>query len=157
MITMSLLEAELRRDEAVRYVRYFDTATPPNWTTGVGHNLTVSPLPTGWTYPLNDSQVNQLLAHDLAVTFAALDLHLAWWRHLDDVRARVVANMAFNMGVTDLAKFQHALAAMQSGDYVTAAAQMKASAWYGEVGARAVRLCQAMETGVMPNEPLVLA
>lgn len=152
-LSMNLLVAELRRDEGVRYTLYLDTAKPPKRTTGVGHNLTVSPLPTGWTYPLNDSQVNQLLAHDLAVTFAALDLHLAWWRNLDDVRQRVMANMAFNMGVAKLMNFQRALSAMQSGDYASASAQMEASAWFKEVGARAVRLCQAMKTGIMPDEP----
>jgi len=47
--------------------------------------------------------------------------------------------------------FAKMLAAAKSGDYTTAAAQMKASAWYTQVGDRAVRLCQAMATGVMPT------
>lgn len=150
---LALLEAELRRDEGVEYVEYPDTMGIP--TTGVGHNLKTSPLPAGWTYPLSDAQVNQLLAHDLAVTFAALDLHLPWWRALDEVRQRVVANMGFNLGVVRLLGFRNTLAAMQGGNYAAAAAGMKASAWYGQVGNRAVRLCQAMTTGVMPDEPAI--
>ena len=150
-LSMNLLVAELRRDEGVKYVKYADSKGIP--TTGVGHNLLANPLPAGWMFPLSDAQVNQLLAHDLSVVFAALDLHFPWWRNLDDVRQRVMANMAFNMGVAKLMNFQRALSAMQSGDYASASAQMEASAWFKQVGDRAIRLCQAMKTGIMPDEP----
>jgi len=145
---LALLDAELRRDEGVRYVRYLDTKGNPS--TGVGHNLITSPLPAGWSYPLNDTQVTQLLNGDLAETFHELDTYLSWWHQLDEVRQRVIANMCFNIGIGDLLGFHNALGATQRGAYAIAAAAMKASDWYGEVGDRAVRLCQAMETGVMP-------
>lgn len=145
---LALLIAELRRDEGVEYVEYPDSKGIP--TTGVGHNLQVSSLPAGWTYPLTDAQVNQLLTQDLQSTFAQLNTALPWWTSLDDVRQRVVANMCFNMGIGDLLDFHMALTAMESGNYAAAAADMRDSKWYGEVGDRAVRLCQAMQTGVMP-------
>ena len=75
---------------------------------------------------------------------------LPWWRKLDEVRQRVLANMCFNLGIDKLLGFQNALAAMAKGVYTTAAAEMQDSLWYGQVGQRAVRLCSAMETGVMP-------
>jgi lysozyme len=146
-----LMTAELRRDEGVSYVPYADPAGIQ--TVGCGHNLQVSPLPDGWTYPLSDAQVDQLLNGDLDNTFAQLDHSLPWWRGLDEVRQRVVANMAFNMGVGDLLGFHNALGAMQRGAYAIAAAAMQNSSWYGEVGARAQRLCAAMESDVMPDEP----
>ncbi|SDR37797.1 lysozyme [Paraburkholderia fungorum] len=155
-MNLVLLEAELRRDEGVRYTPYLDTAKPPKHTVGVGHNIDVSPLPTDWTFPLSDAQVNQLLARDISTSVAKLNAALPWWQHLDDVRQRVVANMCFNMGIgnsatgTGLLGFKSALGAMQRGSYAIAAAAMKNSAWYGQVGARAQRLCQAMETGIMP-------
>ncbi|MBB5414126.1 glycoside hydrolase family protein [Paraburkholderia atlantica] len=153
---IALLEAELRRDEGVRYVPYLDTAKPPKRSCGVGHNLDVSPLPAGWTFPLTDAQVNQILARDISTSVAKLDASLPWWRQMDEVRQRVAANMVFNMGIgnaslgTGLLGFKNTLAAMQRGSYSVAAAGMKASKWYGQVGDRAKRLCQAMETGVMP-------
>jgi lysozyme len=49
------LIAELRRDEGVRYSPYNDTKGIP--TVGVGHNLNAKPLPAGWKYPLNDTQL----------------------------------------------------------------------------------------------------
>jgi lysozyme len=154
---LKLLEAELRRDEGVRYVIYLDTAKPPKRTTGVGHNIDVAPLPAGWVFPLTDAQVNQLLDRDVATTLAKLDRALPWWRQLDEVRQRVLANMCFNMGIGDastgkgLLGFRNTLAAMQRGAYSVAAAGMKNSAWYWQVKQRAVRLCAAMETGVMPS------
>jgi lysozyme len=156
-MNLTLLEAELRRDEGVRYVPYLDTADPPNHTTGVGHNLDVSPLPAGWSFPLNDAQVNQLLERDITTTLAKLDKALPWWRQMDEVRQRVLANMCFNLGIgnaalgSGLLGFKNTLAAMQRGSYTVAAAGMKASKWYGQVGQRAVRLCAAMETGAMPK------
>jgi lysozyme len=151
-----LLEAELRRDEGVRYSVYLDTSTPPKRTCGVGHNIDVSPLPAGWTFPLTDAQVTQLLARDISTSLAKLDQALPWWRQMDEVRQRVIANLVFNMGIgnaslgTGVLGFRNTLAAMQRGSYSVAAAGLKASKWYGQVGSRAPRLCQAMETGLMP-------
>jgi lysozyme len=143
------LESDLRRDEGVRYTKYKDSRGID--TVGVGHNCEASPLPKGWVCPLSDNQVDQLLFEDMQNTFAALDHYLPWWRSLDDVRRLVIANMCFNMGIGKLLGFHHALAAMQACDYQKAAEEMKNSSWYDEVGARAVRLYEAMQTGVMPS------
>lgn len=147
-MNVDLLEAELRRDEGVRYTRYIDSLGNPSC--GVGHNLNVSPLPSGWKFPLTDAQVNQLLALDIADTLHQLDTHIKWWRTLSEVRQRVVANMCFNLGITKFMGFQKALGAMQEGAWDVAADEMQDSAWFRQVGYRAVRLCQAMRTDVMP-------
>ncbi|NML34965.1 glycoside hydrolase family protein [Paraburkholderia antibiotica] len=147
-MNLQLLEAELRRDEGVRYSVYLDGVGVP--TVGVGHNCKVSPLPDGWVCPLTNGQVNQLLARDIASTVAKLDKNLPWWRQMDDVRMRVLANMCFNLGIGGLLGFKNTLAAMQRGSYAVAAAGMTSSKWASQVGARAQRLAQAMETGVMP-------
>lgn len=146
---MVLFEAELRRDEGVRYWPYKDSKGIQ--TTGCGHNLQAKPLPANWAYPLTPAQVTQLLEQDIADTLANLDRNLSWWRTLDEARQRVVANMCFNLGIGKLLGFKNTLAAMQRGSYAVAAAGMKASDWYSQVGDRAVRLCRAMESGVMPS------
>jgi lysozyme len=150
-MNLTLMYAELRRDEGVRRWPYKDTSTPPKNTAGVGHNLDASPLPAGWTYPLSDAQITQLLTTDVADTFHQLDASLSWWRTLSEVRQRVIANMCFNLGIGKLLGFKRALAAMQVHDWSTGAAEMKDSAWYEQVKDRAVRLCSAMLTDVMPT------
>jgi lysozyme len=150
-MNLTLLYAELRRDEAVRRWPYKDTSTPPRSTVGVGHNLDALPLPAGWTYPLSDAQITQLLMADVGSTFHQLDAYLPWWRTLSEVRQRVIANMCFNLGIARLLGFKKALSAMQIQDWSTSAAEMKDSTWYGQVKDRAVRLCGAMLTDVMPT------
>jgi lysozyme len=140
------LIAELRRDEGVRYSPYNDTKGIP--TVGVGHNLNGKPLPAGWKYPLNDTQVNSLLDDDLEDVFHDLDRNLPWWTDLNDVRQRVIANMAFNLGITKLLGFKNTLVFMRQGKYNQAADGMLASAWATQVKGRAQRLADMMRKGV---------
>ena len=149
VMNLTLMIAELRRDEGVRYSPYTDTRGFQ--TVGVGHNMDANPLPSDWSFPLTDDQVNYLLSSvDLPAVFSALDAHLPWWRQLDEVRQRVIANMCFNMGIGTLLQFHNTLHCMQTGDYIGAAAGMATSRWAGEVGQRATRLVSAMSDGVMP-------
>ncbi|WP_244828439.1 hypothetical protein [Caballeronia sp. TF1N1] len=147
-----VLVDELRRDEGVRYTRYLDSKGIP--TTGVGHNLLAKPLPAGWTYPLSDRQVDQLLEDDLDDVYVDLDRNLSWWRALDDVRQRVIANMCFNMGIGRLLGFTNMLAATRTANYSTAALEMLDSKWATDVGVgtaakpgRALRLANMMRDG----------
>lgn len=150
-MNLDMLDAELRRDEGVRNTQYLDSRGIP--TIGVGHNCLAIPIPVDWTQPLTDDQVNQLLNEDLTNVFMQLDGNLPWWRQLDEVRQRVIANMCFNLGIGKLLGFHNTLHVMQTGNYLDAAAGMAASAWATEVGNRATRLITAMKSGVMPNEP----
>jgi lysozyme len=140
-----VLISELRRDEGVEYKPYKDTKGID--TVGVGHNLQASPLPAGWSYPLTDEQVNVLLTQDIQNVFADLDHNLPWWTDLNDVRQRVLANMAFNLGITKLLGFKNTLAAMRQGKYKDASSGMLNSAWASQVRGRAVRLADMMLRG----------
>ena len=147
-----LLVAELRRDEGVKYEPYLDTRGIN--TIGVGHNLVVHPLPTGWSTPLSDDQVNILLNDDIDTLCSAIKNSLPWFWSIDDTRQRVLANMGFNLGIDGLLEFKDTLHCVQTGDYKGAASAMSASKWATEVGNRATRLITAMSTGVMPDDPL---
>jgi lysozyme len=145
---LQTLIAELRRDEGVRYLPYLDTANPPNWTIGVGHNMDSKPLTIGWKPPLNDTQVNSLLGDDLEDVFHDLDRNLQWWRDLNDVRQRVIANLCFNMGITRLLGFVKALTAARQGKYDVSANELLNSTWATQVKGRAQRLADMMRKGV---------
>ena len=66
---------------------------------------------------------------------------------LDEVRQRVIIDMAFNMGVPRLNKFVKMWKAIDEQDFSEAKVQMLDSRWANQVGNRAVRLSNAMETG----------
>ena len=66
---------------------------------------------------------------------------------LDQVRQRVIIDMAFNMGVPRLGKFKKMWKAIDNKDFPSAKIEMLDSRWAKQVGNRAVRLSNAMETG----------
>ena len=141
--TDPLLLQELRRDEGVRYVPYLDSVGIK--TVGVGHNLEAHPLEL--TYPLTDEQVNQILADDLVRVFSGLDRKIGWWRNLSCARQRVLANMAFNLGVDGLLEFKRMILAVDRGHYDQAAREMLNSKWAKQVFNRAIRLAEMMAKG----------
>ncbi len=129
---------QIKQDEGLRLEAYQDTRG--NWTIGYGH----TPATEGEVWDLQRAE-DQLIM-DLDQAADDLDKALPWAEGMGVVRWSVLVNMAFNMGLSRLEEFHMALAAMQSGDYETAAAQMLNSLWASQVGERAMRLAQQMET-----------
>ena len=64
------------------------------------------------------------------------------------LRADVLVNMAFNVGVAGLLKFRKTLEAICNDDYDTAAGEMLNSKWASQVKSRAVYLARQMRTGL---------
>jgi lysozyme len=136
---------QLKRDEGLRLEVYKDIVGKR--TVGYGHNLDANPLPE-LTFPITEEQATEILQEDAHRIITYLMGKLPWHDSLSDARFGVLANMAFNMGVPGLLAFHHDLADTQAGNYAKAAADMRQSKWYTEVGARAVRLAIQMETDV---------
>ena len=88
-----------------------------------------------------------LLANDIAKVERQLYERLPWWRGLDEVRQRVLLDMAFNLGIVGLLGFKGTLQAVQEGRYGDAADGMLESLWAQQVGRRAQRLALMMRTG----------
>lgn len=111
------------------------------WTIGIG-KLIDGRKGGGITH----GQAVRLLQDEITEKETALDSALSWWRDLSDIRQRVLLDMAFNLGVVGLLKFRNTLAAIRRGDWVAAGNGMRQSLWYRQVGNRAKRLVQMMET-----------
>jgi lysozyme len=136
---------QLKRDEGLRLDIYSDSRG--FHTIGYGHNLDANPIPNLVT-PISEALAAQFLGVDVERISRYLLQRLPWVVSLDEVRHGVLQNMSFNMGVPGLLEFHHDLTDTQAGNYAKAAADMKASAWYTQVGARAERLVVQMETGI---------
>ena len=137
--------SQLRRDEGLRLFPYKDSRGFN--TIGVGHNLDANPLPFDVSQGITEAQALQILGQDVERISRYLVQRLPWIVSLDDARLGVLTNMGFNLGVAGILEFHHDLADTQAGNYAKAAADMKASKWYTQVGARAERLVKQMETG----------
>ena len=68
-------------------------------------------------------------------------------RIINEIRQRIIIDMAFNMGVPRLGKFKKMWKAIEEENFEEAKIQMLDSRWANQVGNRAVRLSNAMETG----------
>ena len=134
---LAILKSELIRDEGCELKPYTDTAG--KITVGIGHNLTDKGISAAICEALYEEDIGEVLKE--------LDDHLPWWAGLDPVRQRVLANMAFNLGIMSLLGFHGTLILIQTGRYEAASEAMLGSLWARQVGQRARRLAQMMATG----------
>lgn len=136
-MNLDALKAQIIAHEGIHNRPYQDTRG--YLTIGVGHCLDAKPL--------SKAAVMAIFNEDLADTMADLAKRAPWYTKLDDVRQRVLIDMAFNLGIGGLLAFTKMLAAVERGDYIEAADEMLSSKWSGQVGARARRLAEMMVTG----------
>lgn len=73
-----------------------------------------------------------------------------WFGELSEVRAAALMDLLFNLGQTGFAGFRKFHAAMATRQYVAAAAELRDSAWYGQVKTRGPRICSMIATGEWP-------
>ena len=140
MTNDELMVSELTRDEGKVDSAYQDHLG--YWTIGVGR--LIDKRKGG---RLTDEEINYLLMNDIKEKASQLTANLPWWKSLDEVRRRVILNMAFNLGIAGLLKFKNTLRFIETGNYTQAARNMEQSLWYKQVGKRAKRLVYMMEYG----------
>jgi len=141
--TIRMDEGAVRNKEG-QHMAYNDSKGFP--TGGIGHLLTKeekTKYPIGTEIP--DEVANAWFAEDMDEAAAGVD-RLLEQRKVDVPEAAyaVLVNMTFNLGQEGLNKFKDMWAALEIGDYETAAAEMKDSDWFDDVGNRAVRLIDRM-------------
>lgn len=135
-----VLQLQLLGHEGFRSAAYQDSEG--YWTIGIGRMI--DSRKGGGITP---EEALYLLANDIEKAERQLYQRLPWWRNLDEVRQRVLLDMAFNLGIDGLLEFKNTLQAIQEKRWEDAAKGMLASLWAEQVGARAHRLAQMMRTG----------
>jgi lysozyme len=138
----SALIRQIRLHEGERLKPYRCTAG--KLTIGVGRNLD--------DRGITREESAMLLDGDIRLLEIELFRALPWASALDDVRQRVLLDMAFNLGLPGLLQFKRTLEAIRTGQYQQAATMMLDSLWARQVGQRAERLARMMATGATPRE-----
>ena len=116
-------------------------------TFGIGHLVLESDPEYGQSVgtPVSEERVKECFEKDVESVIADCKiLHDGWDGYPEEVK-QVVANMMFNMGRTRLSGFRKHNAAIQSGDWKTAAVEGRDSKWYRQVTNRAERLMARLE------------
>ena len=140
MTYLEICQAQLPIDEGMIDHAYQDSLG--FWTIGVGR--LIDKRRGGKLHP---DEIALLLDNDIAEAEKGARAVFPAFDSLSEARKAVLVNMAFNLGQARLAGFVHTLGAIADGDYDKAADGMLASKWASQVGARAIRLAQAIRTG----------
>lgn len=131
------LRQQIRMHEGVEHKVYEDTEGIK--TVGVGRNLE--------DRGLSDDEIDYLLSNDIDICVKELEQTFDWYDDLDDIRKRVLIDMMFNLGMPRLKGFVNMLKAIEAGAWKNAAVEMLDSKWAEQVGNRASRLSEMMESG----------
>lgn len=131
------LFTQLRLHEGVEHKPYKCTAG--YLTIGVGRNIEERGL--------SDDEIDYILNNDVNIATDELVATFDWYADLDPIRQRVVIDMVFNLGMPRFKQFKNMIAAIEAGDWMEASNQMMDSRWAEQVGLRASRLAEMMETG----------
>jgi lysozyme len=133
---MDLID-QLKRDEGFRAKPYRDTTG--HLTIGYGHNLDANGI--------SQEVAALLLEEDIAIAVSSLRQRFDWFDGLSRPRQDALINMVFNLGINTFMEFHHMLSALDNGDFHTAALHILNSKYHDQVGARAERIAQQLETG----------
>lgn len=122
----------LKHDEGLRLFPYRCTAD--KLTIGYGRNLEDNGI--------SEHEAEQMLMADTQVALedAKKFVGEAVWENLNAERQACLINMAFNLGLPTLKKFEKFRQALEDGDMKEASAQMLNSKWSRQVGNRSHRL-----------------
>lgn len=131
----SIIE-QLELHEGFRKYPYEDTKG--FITIGYGYNLDANGLPKDICKKLLQDKVNELWDKLF---------NIGWFRVLNEVRKKVILDMAYNMGIDGLSRFRKMIDALKAEDYDEASKEMLDSMWANQVGERAERLAKMMKTG----------
>lgn len=135
--TIKAIEADLRIDEGNKSKPYKDTRGV--LTIGIGHNLEDG---------LCSAAIEVQFEHDLGVVLNGLNRTLPWWISQPPAVQRVLANMAFELGIAGLLNFHRFLAALQTSNYSSAILELQDSDLASQVPSRVSRLVSRLQTVV---------
>ncbi len=165
MVDPNELAKYLTFNEGLRSKRYYDSRGFP--TIGIGFNLAragaraaieavgadFDRIKSGQD-SLSQGQIAALLASDTRTAIEAARSLFPGFDNYESARQLVLADLAFNLGEAKLANFKRFISAVKASDWDEAAAALRSSRWFAEVGKRAIRNVKAIRTGIPPSAAL---
>ena len=123
------VQKQLEIDEGVVYEIYTDHLGYP--TFGIGHLITKNDPefeePVGT--PVSKERVDSVFAIDIKIAEDECCVLYPFWEELPEEVQEILVNMMFNLGRPRLTKFKKMNAALEMGDWKTAAVEGRDSRW----------------------------
>lgn len=136
-VMKNILKNMIKRHEGFRSKPYLDTLGVPTF----GY---------GFTYIRRD-EAESILDNRIDYILRALETAVPFWNDLDESRKVALADMAYQLGIGGLLKFEKMLNAMARGDYETAYHEALNSRWAKQTPARAREIANIIKTGRLEN------
>lgn len=136
-MTPTEFEQMLIRHEGLKLKPYQCTAG--KLTIGVGRNIE--------DMGITEDEAIYMLRNDVTRYAAELAQAKPVVKTLDDVRYYVLLNMAFNLGISRLLKFEKMWQAIEDQRFVDASLEMQDSRWCDQVKGRCSELAELMANG----------
>ena len=128
-----------------------DAAKGAPWTVGYGFTKGVK-----YTSRTTHGISTERLKEEIVEHVKGLDVLVPGWRTEHGLVVQsVLTNLVYNLGQLRLSKFAPTLALFKTKEYAAAAARLRNTAWYKQVGVRSVELVERLETGRIRPEHLV--
>ena len=115
-----------------------------NRTIGIGFNLDINELFAG--RELSDRETKTLYNHSLTQAFNDAQQYDPGFAQRPEAVKMALVDMAFNLGLTKLNKFEKMKEGLMNNDYQTAADEMVDSLWYNQVQSRGPRMVDVMRS-----------
>ena len=143
---MVRLKDEITADEGVKLEVYLDHLGYP--TVGVGHLILEADdeYNQGEGYKITQTRSDELFYRDINICLSECERGLNEWTSYPEEVQLIVANMAFNLGITRLRKFKNFFSALYDGDYKQASVEGLDSRWAKQVYNRAHRLMDRLRS-----------
>lgn len=100
---------------------------------------------------LSNAAIDFIFEEDVNAKWVELTNRAPWVVRLSDARQNALVNAAFQLGVTGLLGFKKAIAALQRGDFATAANEFLDSDWAKQTPNRAQRVAALIRSGSFPD------
>ena len=144
-MNINQLSEQLKIDEGVKYEVYLDHLGYK--TFGIGHLVVAGDDEYGADvgHPVSEERVNAVFDEDVVKYIEESKKVFPNLEELPEEAQQVIVNMCFNMGAPRLSGFKKFIAAVNDGNWSTAAVEMMDSRWAKQVGARAERLRDRIE------------
>lgn len=135
------IKRDIILSEGIRHTAYKDTLN--NWTIGVGHLIKIPDEEYLIDKELTSLEVDQIFTTDLnqAIDDARKFVDA---NHIHEEAFEIVVDMAFNLGLPKLMKFQKFRQALLAKQYKMASIEMLNSLWSRQLPNRSKRLAKRM-------------
>lgn len=121
------------------------------WTNGFGETKGITPD----TPQVNRESQMKKLEDRLMEHVVLLDQIIPEWKTMPAFAQTVLANLSYNLG-SRLKQFVQTLDLFKKGEYAEAAARLRKTPWFKQVGKRAEELCTRLERGMIAPEHIVI-